>query len=78
MERMRLLAARANPRTSVCKDCPRRAANCRSGCEAAAAEEILKIIRQAGMQPARQAAQDLGAIKTEDMIRRARRERRRG
>lgn len=73
----KILAVRTSPHNSVCKDCPNRVAGCRAGCEAAAAEEILKVLRRAVSRPKWQAVQDLGAIKTNDIIRRLRRERRR-
>ena len=73
----KILAMRTSPHNSVCKDCPNRAVGCHTGCEAAAAEEILKTLRRAASRPKWRAAQDLGAIKTNDIIRRLRRERRR-
>lgn len=42
----KILAVRTSPHNSVCKDCPNRAVGCHTGCEAAAAEEILKTLRR--------------------------------
>ena len=73
-----LISPRTAFRGSTCMGCAKRAAGCRKGCEAAATEEICRILRRAAQRSAQQTAYDLNAVKADDITRRKRRRQRRG